>query len=193
MEKLESKNVSLDFQVQSLIKERENVKQNIKNFLIQSKRHELKLKNSVLSNTKKSSEKVDVFVRTNKKTYVVSKNVVLNRKIVTDVDVQKALEAKDVLCVSCAKNVLIPYTTPVVSKTRFSAKTTQCESLDTTSVVSRTKIVVVTPLRARNKVVQIVIWIVDSRCSKHMTGDRSLLKISLRNSWAQFALEMITL
>ncbi|GJY68346.1 integrase, catalytic region, zinc finger, CCHC-type containing protein [Tanacetum coccineum] len=134
------------------------------------------LKNSILSNTKKSSE--------------------------------KALEAKDVLCVSCAKNVLIPSndkcltnyklnvhskvrralfttriaksafedTTPVVSKTRFSTKTTQSESLDTTSVVSRTKIAVVTPLRARNKVVQIVMWIVDSRCSKHMIGDRSLLK-----------------
>ncbi|GJR69396.1 hypothetical protein Tco_0015461 [Tanacetum coccineum] len=45
------------------------------------------LKNSVLSNTKKSSEKVDVSVRTNKKTCVASKNVVLNKKIVTDVDV----------------------------------------------------------------------------------------------------------
>ncbi|GKA64554.1 retrovirus-related pol polyprotein from transposon TNT 1-94 [Tanacetum coccineum] len=68
-------------------------------------------KNSVLSNTKKSSEKIEVSVRTNKKTYVASKNVVSNKKIVNDVDV-----------------------------------------------------------------VQIVMWIVDSGCSKHMTGDRSLLK-----------------
>ncbi|GKB26138.1 hypothetical protein Tco_0865539 [Tanacetum coccineum] len=67
-------------------------------------------------------------------------------------------------------------TTPVVSKTRFSVKTTQFESIDTTSLFSRTKIVVVTPLQARNKVVQIVLWIVNSGCSKHMTGDRSLLK-----------------
>ncbi|GJU58219.1 hypothetical protein Tco_1235985 [Tanacetum coccineum] len=67
-------------------------------------------------------------------------------------------------------------TTPVVSNTRFSVKTTQSESLDTTSAVSRTKMVSVTPLRAKNKVVQIVMWIVDSRCSKHMTGDHSLLK-----------------
>ncbi|GJV21067.1 hypothetical protein Tco_1370087 [Tanacetum coccineum] len=35
---------------------------------------------------------------------------------------------------------------------------------------------VVTPLSAKNKVVQIVLWIVDSGCSKHMTGDRSLLE-----------------
>ncbi|GJT97922.1 hypothetical protein Tco_1093440 [Tanacetum coccineum] len=66
-------------------------------------------KNSVLSNTKKSSEKVEVYVRTNKKTYVASKNVVSNKKIVTEVDVKNALKAKDVLCVSCAKNVLIPF------------------------------------------------------------------------------------
>ncbi|GKD17069.1 hypothetical protein Tco_1206227 [Tanacetum coccineum] len=115
------------------------------------------LKNSVLSNTKKSSEKVDVSVSTNKKTYVTSKNVVLNKKIIANVDVQIALKVKDVLCVSCAKNMLILshdkclanyklnvhskvrralFTTPrtakftfeditrVVSKTRFSVKTT---------------------------------------------------------------------
>ncbi|GKE28443.1 hypothetical protein Tco_1443827, partial [Tanacetum coccineum] len=38
-------------------------------------------------------------------------------------------------------------------------------------------------------VVQIVLWVVDSDCSKHMTSDRSLL----RNSWAPFALKMIIL
>ncbi|GJS17845.1 integrase, catalytic region, zinc finger, CCHC-type containing protein [Tanacetum coccineum] len=161
------------------------------------------LKNSVLSNTKKSSEKVEVSLRSNKKTYVKSKNVVSNKKIVTDVDVQYALKAKDVLCVSCAKNVLIlchdkclanyklnmhskvrralfttpktaksafEDTTPIVSKTRFSLKTTHSKSLDTTFVVSTTKIAAVTPLSAKNKVVQIILWIVDSGCSKHMTG-----------------------
>ncbi|GJU17592.1 hypothetical protein Tco_1145558 [Tanacetum coccineum] len=217
--------------------------------------------NSLLSNTKKSSEKVEVSVRTNKKTNVASKNVVSNKKIVTDVDVKNALKAKDVLCVSCAKNVLIPCldkclvnyklnvhskvrralfttprtakstfvdTTPVVSKTRFSVKTTQSKFLDTTPVVSKTKIAAVTHLSAKNKVssafksisvilressfrkymknkirtsrmwqkwyelesnvgwspikmtlnvvVQIILWIVDSGCSKHMTGDHSLLE-----------------
>ncbi|GJS08870.1 hypothetical protein Tco_0365666 [Tanacetum coccineum] len=87
------------------------------------------LKNIVLFNTKKSSEKVEVPVRTNRKTYVTSKNVVSNKKIVIDEDVKNALKAKDVLCVSCAKNV-----------------------------------------------VETIMWIVDSVCSKHITGDRSLLK-----------------
>ncbi|GKA59133.1 hypothetical protein Tco_0758446 [Tanacetum coccineum] len=31
-------------------------------------------------------------------------------------------------------------------------------------------------IKARDKVVQIVLWVVDSGCSKHMTGDRSLLR-----------------
>ncbi|GJR28856.1 retrovirus-related pol polyprotein from transposon TNT 1-94 [Tanacetum coccineum] len=182
MEKLENENVSLEFKVQSLIKERENVKLEYQKVFdsIKKKRtqtqgeindliehvnqktyayaevrvknqdllitiSELKtkliffekglkvapsvrrlsnrdasFKNNILSNTKKSLEKVEVFDRTNKKTDVASKNVVLNKKIITGVDVKNALKVKNV--------------------------------------------------------VQIVLWIVDSGCSKHMTGDRSLLK-----------------
>ncbi|GJW14463.1 integrase, catalytic region, zinc finger, CCHC-type containing protein [Tanacetum coccineum] len=91
-----------------------------------------------------------------------SKNVVLNKTIVTDVDVQNALKAKDkIFTTPRITKSAFEDTTPVVSKTRYSVKTTQSVSLDTTSVVSRTKIAALTPLRARNK---------------HITGDRSLLK-----------------
>ncbi|GJU87048.1 hypothetical protein Tco_1294594 [Tanacetum coccineum] len=182
-------------------------------------------KNSVLYNTKNSSEKVEVSDRSNKKSDVASKNVDSNKKIVTNNDIKNALITKNVLYVSCAKNVLILchdnciakyklnvnskvrralFTTSrstkskfedptlVVSKTRFSVKTVQSKSLDTTPVVSKTKIDAVTPLSTKHKVssafklrdsslsnfmyFQIVPWIVDSSCSKHMTGDRSLLK-----------------
>ncbi|GJY48791.1 hypothetical protein Tco_0438747 [Tanacetum coccineum] len=107
-------------------------------------------KNSVLSNTKKSSEKVEVYVRTNKKTNVASKNVVSDKKIVIDVDVKNALKAKDVLCVACAKNVLIPchdkclanYNLNVHSKVRralfTTPRTTKSTFEDTTSVVLKT-------------------------------------------------------
>ncbi|GJV63793.1 hypothetical protein Tco_1474621 [Tanacetum coccineum] len=109
------------------------------------------LKNSVLSNTKKSSEKVKVSVRTNKKTYVASKNVVSNKKIVTDMDVENALKVKDVLCISCAKNVLIPchdkchanYKLNVYSKVRRALFTTsrkvKSKLEDTTPIVSKTR------------------------------------------------------
>ncbi|GKD30006.1 hypothetical protein Tco_1240784 [Tanacetum coccineum] len=73
-------------------------------------------------------------------------------------------------------------TTYVVRKTRFSKESTLPKSLDTTYVVSKPKIDVGSTLKAndnvsstkRRNVVQIVLWIVDSGCSK--TGDRLLLK-----------------
>ncbi|GKA21558.1 hypothetical protein Tco_0701547 [Tanacetum coccineum] len=229
MEKLENENVSLKFQHvnqktyayaevrvqnQDLLITISELKSKLKNVekglsatssVRRPMNRDSPLKNSVVSNTKKSSEKVEVSVRTNKKTYVASKNVVSNKKIVNDVDVQNALKAKDVLCVSWAKSVLIPchdkclakyklnvhsnvrralfttprtaksvfiYTTPVVSKTRFSVKTTQSKSLDTTFVVSRTKIVAVTPLSARNKVSRvfktILVILQDNSLRKYM-------------------------
>ncbi|GJV58380.1 integrase, catalytic region, zinc finger, CCHC-type containing protein [Tanacetum coccineum] len=123
MEKLESKKVSLEFQVQSLIKEREN---NVK-----------------------------------QKTYAYADVRAQNQDLLLTIS---ELKAK-------LKNV-----ENVVSKTRFSVRIVQSKSLDTTHIVSKAKIVTDTPLSANNKVVQIVLWIVDSGCSKHMTGDCSLLK-----------------
>ncbi|GKB62769.1 integrase, catalytic region, zinc finger, CCHC-type containing protein [Tanacetum coccineum] len=67
-------------------------------------------------------------------------------------------------------------TTFVAPKTRFSEKKTQSKTLDTTFVVSKSKIDVESASKAKDKVVQIVLWVVDSGCSKHMTGDRSLLR-----------------
>ncbi|GKE34161.1 hypothetical protein Tco_1453483 [Tanacetum coccineum] len=63
-------------------------------------------KNSVISNTKNSSKKVEVSDRTNKKPDVESKNVALNTFETND-EIKNALIVKNVLCVSCAKNVLI--------------------------------------------------------------------------------------
>ncbi|GJV18080.1 putative ribonuclease H-like domain-containing protein [Tanacetum coccineum] len=188
--------------------------------------------NSIFSNTKNSSKKVEVSDRTNKKLDVASNNVALNTfnvlipchdnclakyKLNVHANVRRALFTTPRIVKSTFKD-----TTPVVSKTRFSIRTVQSKSLDTTPVVSKAKIVMDTPLSAKNKVsgafsvrdsslskymknkirtsqmwqkwyelqpnvgwlpvkttppvVQIVLWIVDSGCSKHMTGDRSLLK-----------------
>ncbi|GJY18798.1 integrase, catalytic region, zinc finger, CCHC-type containing protein [Tanacetum coccineum] len=123
-------------------------------------------KNSVLSNTKKNSEEVEVHVKINKKTNVASKkNLVQNKKFVTNVDVKNSPKAKDVFYVSCDKNVLTPchdkcfakYKLNMHSNVRRSLfttpRTTKSKSLDTTLVVAKT-----------------------SGCSKHMTGDLSLLK-----------------
>ncbi|GKE11365.1 hypothetical protein Tco_1414916 [Tanacetum coccineum] len=130
MEKLENENVSLEFKhvnqktyayaevraknqdllitIYELKTKLKNVEKGLKAALSvrRPSNRDSSFKNSVLSNTKKSSKKVEVFDRTNKKTDVASKNVVLNKNIVSDVDVENALKAKNVLCVPCAKNVL---------------------------------------------------------------------------------------
>ncbi|GJX42493.1 hypothetical protein Tco_0257483 [Tanacetum coccineum] len=108
-------------------------------------------KNSVLLNTKNSSEKVEVSDRSNEKSDVASKHVDSNKKIVTNDDIKKALIANNILCVSCAKNVLIPchdnclakYKLNVHSKVRKVLFTTprlvKSQFEDTTPVVSKTR------------------------------------------------------
>ncbi|GJR11867.1 hypothetical protein Tco_0794519 [Tanacetum coccineum] len=104
MEKLEDENVSLDFTVQSLIKERINVASSVRRPMNKDSH----VKNSVLANSKKPAKKVAVYVRKNKQTDITSENVILNKENVIDVDVANASKAKTLLCVSCMQNVLIP-------------------------------------------------------------------------------------
>ncbi|GJW59725.1 retrovirus-related pol polyprotein from transposon TNT 1-94 [Tanacetum coccineum] len=62
-------------------------------------------------------------------------------------------------------------TTFVAPKTRFSEKKTQSKTLDTTFVVSKSKIDVESASKAKDKVsIQIVLWVVDSGCSKRSDG-----------------------
>ncbi|GKB49291.1 retrovirus-related pol polyprotein from transposon TNT 1-94 [Tanacetum coccineum] len=121
-------------------------------------------KNSVLSHIKSHSADVEVHIKSNKKTNVASKkNVVQNKKNVTNVDVKNAPKAKDVLCVSCAKNILIPCHDSCLAKYKLNMhsnvrralfttpRTTTPKSLDTTSIVTKTRFAVVTPLSAKTK------------------------------------------
>ncbi|GKB54664.1 hypothetical protein Tco_0905417 [Tanacetum coccineum] len=178
-------------------------------------------KNSVLLNTKNHSKDVEVHVRTNKKTNVASKkNVVQNKKIVTNVDVKMLLKQR-IRALFTTPTTMTPKsfdTTPVVAKTRFAVVTPLSEkNKDSTafrltslfakeislSKYMRTKIKTSrkwqiwyetqpnvgwfpksftanakpSAVKSRNhEVIQIVLWIVDSGCSKHMTGDLKLLK-----------------
>nr|GEV21571.1 retrovirus-related Pol polyprotein from transposon TNT 1-94 [Tanacetum cinerariifolium] len=105
-------------------------------------------KDSVVSNTKNSAEKVEVSDKTNKKPDVASKNVALNTFVTND-EIKNALIAKNVLCVTCAKNVLTPchdnclvkYKLIVRSNVRRALftypKTVKSRFRDTTPVVSK--------------------------------------------------------
>ncbi|GKD02178.1 hypothetical protein Tco_1177152 [Tanacetum coccineum] len=225
-EKLENENVSLGFQVQSLIKERENVKLEYQNLFDSIKKtrtqiqweidelienvnqktyayadvraqnqdlfitiSELKVKlkmlknvrlkdatsarrpssrgssskNSVFLNTKNHSEDVEVHVRANKRQMLRRKRMLFKKKIVTKIDVKNALKAKDVICVSCAKNALTTCHDSCLAKYKLNMhsnvrralfttpRTATPKSLDTTSVVTKTRFAIVTPLSAKNK------------------------------------------
>ncbi|GKE02827.1 hypothetical protein Tco_1390810 [Tanacetum coccineum] len=107
-------------------------------------------KNSVVSNSKNSSKKVEVSDRTNKKPDVASKNVGLNTFVTND-EIKNALIAKNVLCVSCAKNVLIPCHDNCLAKYKLNVhsnfrkplfttpRTVKSTFKDTTLVVSKTR------------------------------------------------------
>ncbi|GJW81463.1 integrase, catalytic region, zinc finger, CCHC-type containing protein [Tanacetum coccineum] len=142
------------------------------------------VKKSVLANSKISAKKnvIDVDVENASKAKVVlcvscMKNVLIpchdkclaNYKLNVHSNVRRALFTNPRTPKSLD-------TTHEVSKTRFSKKLAQSKSLDNTPIVSKTKIDVGSVSKAKNKVIQIVLWIVDSGCSKHMTGDRSLLR-----------------
>ncbi|GKB16958.1 hypothetical protein Tco_0850881, partial [Tanacetum coccineum] len=111
-------------------------------------------KNSVVSNTKNSSKTVEIFDRTNTKPDVASKNVGLDMFVTND-EIKNALIARMYyvfLVLRITVKSTFKDTTQVVSKTRFSVRTIQSKSLDTTPVVFKAKIVTDTPLSAKNKV-----------------------------------------
>ncbi|GJW74427.1 integrase, catalytic region, zinc finger, CCHC-type containing protein [Tanacetum coccineum] len=121
-------------------------------------------KNSVLLNTKEKLEDVVVHVRINKKTNVASKKDVMQTKnIVTKVDVKNALKAKDVLCVSCAKNVLILCDDSCLAKYKLSMysnvrrtlfttpRTAKPKTLDSTPESTKTRFALVSPISTEIK------------------------------------------
>ncbi|GJW62950.1 retrovirus-related pol polyprotein from transposon TNT 1-94 [Tanacetum coccineum] len=108
-------------------------------------------KNNVLSNTKNSSEKVEVFDRSNKKSYVASKNVDSNKNIVTNDDIKNAVIAKTVLYVSCAKNMFIPCHDNCLAKYKLNVNSKLRRALFTTSRTVKSKFEDPTPVVSKTR------------------------------------------
>ncbi|GJV22778.1 retrovirus-related pol polyprotein from transposon TNT 1-94 [Tanacetum coccineum] len=179
MEKLEDENVSLDFTVKYLIKERDNV-----NLEYQ------KLFNSIKKTRSQTQTEMDELIaHVSEKTYAYGAIRVENQNLLFTIsklktrlaNVEKGMTAassvrRPMNRDSHVKNSVLANSKKPAKKTRFSKESTLSKSLDTTYVVSKPKIDVGSTSKANDKEVQIVPWIVDSGCSKHMTGDQSLLK-----------------
>ncbi|GJU83775.1 retrovirus-related pol polyprotein from transposon TNT 1-94 [Tanacetum coccineum] len=108
---------------------------------------------------------------------------VLNTKNVTAIN-----DGSNIVCVPCGKDVFLLshekcvaryalsrnsnvkralFTTPVVAKSK---------NLGATSVVAKSRLSVANTPKATDKVIQLIIWIVDNGCSKHITSNLQLLR-----------------
>ncbi|GKB20630.1 retrovirus-related pol polyprotein from transposon TNT 1-94, partial [Tanacetum coccineum] len=116
-------------------------------------------------------------------TVCLANKSVLNTKNETAVN-----DGSNIVCVSCGKDVFLLshekcvaryalsrnssvkralFTTPIVPKSK---------NLGATSVVAKSRFSVAKTPTATNKVIQLILWIVKSGCSKHMTGNLQLLR-----------------
>ncbi|GJZ18960.1 hypothetical protein Tco_0555550 [Tanacetum coccineum] len=202
MEKLEDENVSLDFMVQSLIKERDNVKLEYQ-----------KLFNSIKKTRSQTQTEMDELIaHVSEKTFAYGAIRAENQNFLITISELKTRLANVEKGMTVASSVRRPMNRDshvknivlanskkpskkvavYVKKNKQTDITSEKNVIDV-DVANAPKAKTLLCVSCMQNVVQIVLWIVDSGCSKHMTGDRSLLKNSLRNSWAPFALEMIIL
>ncbi|GJS11980.1 retrovirus-related pol polyprotein from transposon TNT 1-94 [Tanacetum coccineum] len=181
MEKLESENVSLEFQVQSLIKERENVKTEYQ-----------KLFDSIKKTRAQTQGEInELFKNVKQKTYAYADVRAQNQDLLLKISKLKANlktvenRLSDTSTVRRPSNRDSSFKNSVISNTKNSSKTVEVSDrtnkkpdvasknvgLDTFLTNDEIK----NALIAKNylhvlQVVQIVLWIVDSGCSKHMAG-----------------------
>ncbi|GJZ51322.1 integrase, catalytic region, zinc finger, CCHC-type containing protein [Tanacetum coccineum] len=170
MEKLEDENVSLDFTVQSLIKERDNVKLEYQ-----------KLFNSIKKTRSQTQTEMDELIaHVSEKTYAYGAIRAENQNLLFTISELKTRLAN----VEKGKSVNTKFdktngSQPLLCVTPLHKHVIQkkmdVQKSEENHVVSKPVTLQTSPAKQRG-VVQFVLWIVDSGCSKHMTGDRSLLK-----------------
>ncbi|GJU39757.1 integrase, catalytic region, zinc finger, CCHC-type containing protein [Tanacetum coccineum] len=154
------------------------------------------VKTSVLDVSKNEAKKEAVYVRKNKQTDNTFAKVVSNKENVIDVAVANASKAKTLLCVltsaSKARDKVSsafkkkkrnmrdePLSSFMLNKIRTSRlwqKWFESQPNVMWTPVNTKPHAHTNPSNTKPLVVQIVLWVVDSGCSKHMMGDRSLLR-----------------
>ncbi|GJV21716.1 retrovirus-related pol polyprotein from transposon TNT 1-94 [Tanacetum coccineum] len=152
-------------------------------------------KKRVLLNTNSKSTSKDVKKYQSSFTSISNKNDTMNLNVSeSKANVLKAKTINDVhdgsnlVCVSCGKDVFLIAHDKCVSHYALSPNSrvkralftspvdAKSSKLGATPVVVKSRFSVATPPKATNKVIQLVLWIIDSWCSKHMTGNLKLLR-----------------
>ncbi|GJZ20592.1 retrovirus-related pol polyprotein from transposon TNT 1-94 [Tanacetum coccineum] len=152
-----------------------------------------KSKNRVLKNTNSSSAYVrkiscSVSIDSNKCETKDSNVCQTNASVSNFKTVNVVNDGSNIVCVSYGKDVFLLSHEKCVTRYALSRNSdvkralfpapvaATSKNLRATSVVVKSGLSVVTTPKATNKVIQLVLWIVDSGSSKHMTGNLQLLR-----------------
>nr|GEV67789.1 hypothetical protein [Tanacetum cinerariifolium] len=175
IEEIETINIELDHRVSKLIAENEHLKHTYKQLYDSIKSTRVKPSTSASrsqpsGNTKKDKihrppsstqkNKVEAHPRTVKSS-LTNKNCVFEPKETATVQYSKLNANSELICVKC--NGCMLYDNHVLCSLNVINDVNSC---------TKSKFV---KKSSKRKVVQIVLWYLDSGCSKHMTGDRSQL------------------
>ncbi|GJZ89528.1 retrovirus-related pol polyprotein from transposon TNT 1-94 [Tanacetum coccineum] len=152
-----------------------------------------KSKNNVLKNTKSSytytlKTKNNVCLDSNKCETKPSNVCQTNACITSSKTVNAVNDGLNIVCISCVLDVFLHSHEKYVARNALTRKSSvkralftslvaaTSKSLGATSVVAKSRFSVAKTPTAINKVIQLVLWIVDSGCSKHMTSNLQLLR-----------------
>ncbi|GJV71274.1 copia protein [Tanacetum coccineum] len=152
-----------------------------------------KSKNNVLKNTKSSSTYVlkttnSVCLDSNKCETKPSNVCQTNACITNSKTVNAVNDGLNILCISCGLDVFLHSHEKCVARNALTRKSSvkralftspvaaKSKSLRATSVVTKSRFSVAKTPTTTNKVIKLVLWIVDSGCSKHMSGNLQLLR-----------------
>ncbi|GJW52087.1 integrase, catalytic region, zinc finger, CCHC-type containing protein, partial [Tanacetum coccineum] len=152
-----------------------------------------KSKNNVLKNTKSSSTYVlkttnSVCLDSNKCETKPSNVCQTNACRTSSKTVNAVNDGLNMLCISCGLDVFLHSHEKCVARNALTRKssvkralftspiTVKSKGLGATSVVAKSRFSVAKTPITRTKVIQLVLWIVDSRCLKHMTCNLQLLR-----------------
>ncbi|GJY80712.1 retrovirus-related pol polyprotein from transposon TNT 1-94, partial [Tanacetum coccineum] len=152
-----------------------------------------KSKNRVLKNTMSSYAYVRKISRSvsieSNKCETKDLNVCQTNASVSDSNTVNVVnDGSNIVCVSCGKYVFLLSHEKCVARYALSRNSNvkralftkpiaaKSKNLVTTFVVAKSRLSVASTLKATYKVIQLVLWTVDSGCSKHMTGNLQLLR-----------------
>ncbi|GJY31062.1 hypothetical protein Tco_0414557 [Tanacetum coccineum] len=161
------------------------------------KSKDTKSKNRVLKNTKSSSTYVwktssSASIDSNKcepkDSNVCQTNACVSNSKTVNAYVNVVNDGSNIVYISCGKDVFLHIHEKYVARYALSRNSrvkralfhspvaAKSKNLGATSVVAKSRLSVIKTSTATNKVIQLVLWIVDSGCSKHMTGNLQLLR-----------------